>query len=806
MTAKLERPVQFGRVLRELRVAAGLSQEALAERASMSVNGISALERGTNRAPHRDTLALLIQALQLDSEQAEALTRAAVRPAMPRLSGKRAQRNANLPNAATPLYGRQHDVEQIVEAVQSTGLISLTGPGGIGKTRLALEVGERVVAGFADGVHFVDLAPLRNADLLAPMVAAQFDINERSGEHIVETIARECRHKHALVILDNCEHVLLGVASIAQTLLQSCPDIRLLATSRQWLNVPGEHVYRVSALDMESAVRLFSERAKRAAASFSLTGENYDAVARIVGHLDRIALAIELAAARMNILTLDELEARLSRRFQVLTGGSRLLQPRQQTMRTAIDWSYNLLDEDERRLFRRLWVFSNGFSLDAALNVCADDEADEAIVFESLSCLVDKSLVVTDALEHQHRFRLLETIRAYAAEKVEERGETAEMHRRHARYFAQIAESADCGFTSAESTGAWNVSLEPDLENFRAALEWAGQPGRDATLAVELIVALQEFWVAEGFAKEISQRTRSLLDGHAQLSDSQRASLFLTLARTSQESFAHPAEMLDAARKALDLYERRAHGEPRGGLALALRQYGTALMRLGQFAEAETQLRRSVDIYKSMGDQRMLARCLVYLATLRQMRGDHAQARTALLDVLTMVSELGDDRMVPTTSMNVAETEFALGNREEAAARAKQNLTNEALLKSPEMRATQTANFAVYLFSLGKTREALEAALAAMELGSGSFVAVPLQHIAAIMAPLDPKRAARLLGYVDAVFRSAAFSRQFTENYTYDALMRTLRDSLDEETLNECMRQGAAMTDKHAMRLATMTD
>jgi predicted ATPase/DNA-binding XRE family transcriptional regulator len=799
MKSSVEERPHFGRLLRDFRVAAGLSQEALAERASMSVNGISALERGANQAPQRETLELLIRGLSLNDEQAQTLTRAAVRKSVPRERVKRARGNTALPYVATPFVGRRRDVADVTELLRASPLVTLTGPGGIGKTRLALKIAEELESSFRDGVRFVDLAPLRDPELVACAVGGRFGIKECVSESILQTIAREAREKQALVVVDNCEHLLAPAAGVIDALVRSCPHVRIVATSRQPLNVSGEYLYHVDSLDVIAAVELFADRANRVTGSFSVNDGNYAAVSRIVTHLDRIALAIELAAARVNVLTLDQLEARLSQRFQLLTGGS-AQQPRQQTMRAAIDWSYDLLDDDERRLFRRLWVFSNGFSLDAALRVCEDNAGDEATTFESLSCLVNKSLIVVDDCDSTHRFRLLETLRVYAAEKVDESGETAALHRRHAQYFASLAETADCDFGSSESTNAWIRALEPDLENFRAALQWSLGEHGDTSLAVELITKLQEFWIAQGFAKDIGRRARAVLLAHAGLSDSQCAGLWLTLARMRQELFVHPGEMLEAARRARDLYERAGD---RAGLAMALRQYGTALMRLGEFQQAEAELRHSIDLYRQLADHRMIVRGLGYLATLLQMRGDYAQARTALTDVLQMAGEIGDDRMVPTTAMNLAETEFALGDSESAARRAQENLANETLQKSPEMKATQSANLAVYLFALGKTDESRNAALEAIRSGSGSFVAVPLQHLAATIVESDPKRAARILGYVESVFTTTAFARQYSEDYTYRSLIETLRRRLGAEDMKAYMREGAEMNEKYAVALAT---
>ena len=765
----------------------------------MSVNGISALERGANRAPQRATLALLIDALGLTAEQAESLTRAAARPALPRTGASRRRASEALPSGSAPFFGRQTELDAITHLLGSTALVTLTGPGGIGKTRLALRIAEHAAGTFGHGFRFVDLAPVRDPNLVGCTLAAQFEVKERDGEEISETIARELRSKHALVIIDNCEHLQGAAASVAETLLRNCPDVRIIATSRQSLNVPGEHIYRVRALDVAAAVELFADRTKRAGAYFAVTDDNYDAVARIVRRLDGIALAIELAAARMNVLTLPQLEARLSMRFHVLTGGSAVRQPRQQTMRAAVDWSYNLLDDEEQGLFRGLGVFSNGFSLDAALHVCEDRECDESNALEVLSRLVDKSLVVSDGVEGDHRFRLLETIRSYATEKADQCGETAMLRRRHAEYFASLAETADCNFGAADSKHEWILTLEPELDNFRVALQWSLGTDGDIASGVELVTNLQEFWIAQGFAKDMARRSAMTLAAHRELSEAQRGALWLVLARMRQELFAHPQVMLEAAAKARELCDRVGD---RGGLALALRQYGTALMRLGEYPEAESKMRESIKLYRTLRDPRMVVRGLGNLAALLRVRGDYSQARTVLLDALQLARALGDDRIVPTTAMNLADTEFALGQVESAARRAKENLKDDIVQKSPELLACQESNLAAYLFALGRSDEALVSARASVSAASGSFVAVPLQHVAAIVAPADAKRAARLLGYVEATFESTGFSRQYTETYTYEALMRTLHEHLSNELLAEEMRAGASMNDEQAMHLA----
>jgi predicted ATPase/DNA-binding XRE family transcriptional regulator len=788
----------FGELLREFRVAAGLSQEALAERAKMSVNGISALERGENRSPQRKTLALLIEALHLDPPQQHILERAATRPTRPR-SLLRHERSADgLPRVTTPFFGREQDIVAASRLIEENALVTLTGAGGIGKTRLAVRVAEVSVDSFAGGVAFVDLAPLRDSAAVVSAIGAQVGVKESGDRSARDLLIEELADKQMLLIVDNCEHLVSAVASLIQALIGSCPDIRIIATSRELLKVPGEQVFQVSSLGSDAAVALFADRARRATGTFAMSKENEEAVGHIVRRLDGIALAIELAAARMNVLTLEQLEERLTERLHVLTGGSSLTPPRQQTMRMAIDWSYDLLDAQERRIFERLSVFPASFSLDAAIAVCGAPDNDQWSVFDVMASLVEKSLVISEPARNVRRFRVLETVRAYAAERTGE-ADVSVLRRRHAAYYASLAEGAAASLGSAESTSDWARQLEPDLENLRAAQEWSlGQRG-DVTTGVQILTSLQEFWIAQGLALEASRRAQATLRSREELPAPLRAALWLTLARMRQELFVHPGVTLEAATRARELYEGAGD---RAGLALALRQQAAAQLRLGLLSEARANFERSIEIYQELGDRRMVVRGLGYLASLLLVAHEHERARDILIEVLHSLSDVGDDRMTPTVCMNLAEAEFALGERENAARLASENLERIEMHKGIDMRATQEANLAVYLLALDRPQEARAMALASLRDAAGSFVAVPLQHLAAVAAVDSPRPAANLLGYVNAVFKTTAFSRETTEQYSHQHLMATLQAQLTDAELTEYLREGAELTESQAIDLA----
>lgn len=377
----------------------------------------------------------------------------------------------NLPSQPTSFIGREREVSEVKSLLTRTRLLTLTGSGGCGKTRLALQAAAELLEGTGDGVWLAELAPLTDPDLVVQTVARVFGVREAPGELILTTLVQELREKHLLLLLDNCEHVLNACARLADTLLRQCPGVALLVTSREALNIPGEMAYRVPSLALPelqttqtpetlnryAAARLFIERARSHQPAFQVSATNASALASLCVHLDGIPLALELAAARVKSLAVEEIAGRLDQRFRLLTGGSRTALPRHQTLRSLIDWSYDLLTPSEKTLLQRLSVFAGGWPLDAAEKICSGERLEDWEVLDALTSLVDKSLVSVEEQERSTRYRLLETVRQYAQERLRESENPERLRDSHARYF------------EAYAAGATDPS--PEYENIRGALE-----------------------------------------------------------------------------------------------------------------------------------------------------------------------------------------------------------------------------------------------------------------------------------------------------------------------------------------------
>ena len=405
---------------------------------------------------------------------------------------------------------------EVKRELEITRLLTLTGTGGSGKTRLALEVARDLMEAYSDGVWFVELAPLSEEALVPKAVAEALEVPERPDEPLAETLKEVLGTRELLIVLDNCEHLLEATAQLVDVLLDSCPRLRVLATSREGLGVEGElrwpvpplnapdprYSFMVEELERSESARLFLARARNRDPSFALTAGNAQAVAEVCNKLEGIPLAIELAAARVGTLSLEQISERLEGSLELLTGGGRTAALRQRTIRGTLDWSHELLCERERKVFRRLSVFSGGFSLEASEVVVSDESIGQSEVLELLSGLVEKSLVIAELAAESGgvRYRLLDTIRQYAQEKLEQSGEIEDVKRAHAEYFLALVEEAEpelIGPREAE----WFERLVEELDNFRAALSWASVHG-EAELSLRLAGVLGSFWFWEGHSSE----------------------------------------------------------------------------------------------------------------------------------------------------------------------------------------------------------------------------------------------------------------------------------------------------------------
>jgi predicted ATPase/class 3 adenylate cyclase len=383
---------------------------------------------------------------------------------------------SNLPAQLTSFVGREAELAEVDNAVQQARLVTLTGAGGVGKTRLAGHAAGETADRYPDGVRWVELAPVSDGSMVAYSVARTFGLVEEEGRPITDTLCEQLAASNALLILDNCEHVIDACAELTRALLEAAPGLRLLATSREPLGVPGELTYRVPSLDDETGVRLFVERAAQVRPGFTAQGEDGEAVRQICRRLDGLPLAIELAAARVRMMPPARIAAALDDRFRLLTGGARTALRRQQTLETSVAWSHDLLDDAEKALLRRLSVFVGGFTLEAAEAVCVDETVDAYAMLDLLTRLVDKSLVQAEATEGEDRYRLLETIRAYGRAKLDEAGESDATRDRHRDYFLALAERTEPKLMLRDGA-AWLDRLDVEWENLSAALEWCDARG-----------------------------------------------------------------------------------------------------------------------------------------------------------------------------------------------------------------------------------------------------------------------------------------------------------------------------------------
>jgi predicted ATPase/DNA-binding CsgD family transcriptional regulator len=525
----------------------------------------------------------------------------------------------NLPRQVTQFFGREYQIAQLIELVSEHPLVTLTGAGGVGKTRLSLQVAGAVLDDFADGVWLVELAALSNAALVAPQAAAAFGLRDDPGRPIIETLTAFLRDRETLLVLDNCEHLLDACAQLADILLRACPNLRILASSREPLAAYGEAVFPVlplpfpdalealPALDFDeyAAVRLFIDRARLALPEFQIAAHNRAAVARICQRLDGIPLAIEMAAARVNLLTAEQLADRLDDTFRLLTVGSRTALPRHQTLRATIDWSYQLLNDHERILLRRMSVFSRGCSLEAAEAVCSGDglEADE--VLDVLSSLVVKSVVVPSRhLGARTRYLLLEPIRQYGQEKLAQAGEAESLRVRHLDYFVELAETAAPKLKGPEQID-WLERLLSDLDNLRAALALGREQRESDENCLRLVLALHWFWriridiVASEARTWLEVALARGIAAERNLSRAQALYALVSLDWTQGTYDAGP-EKLD---ESIALF-REAGPAGQSGLAYAICSR----------SKSAAQIEDSIAIFRRLGDHWGLARALFVLA------------------------------------------------------------------------------------------------------------------------------------------------------------------------------------------------
>jgi predicted ATPase/DNA-binding XRE family transcriptional regulator len=697
----------FGERLRRERVRAGLTQEDLADRSGLTPAAVSQLERGTRRRPHQHTVRALADALGLaDSDRAALIALARglapnrppdspprpaptpTRPTGPHsmaLGAATSPGIAPLPASLTPLVGREAEVEAVREMLDPTRstvrLLTLLGPGGVGKTRLGLAVAAAQTDAYPDGVAFVDLAPLHDARLAPVTIARVLGVSESAGRSARELLLDYLQTRAMLLVLDNFEH-LLGAAPLLVDLLEGCPRLVLLVTSRSALWVSGEHQYVVAPLTQPAAepvsveavatapaVRLFMTRAQAVAPDFALNAATAPAVAAICRRLDGLPLAIELAAARVRVLTTEQIAARLDDRFHLLTRGSRTALPRQQTLRASLDWSHDLLGPEERALLRRLAAFAGGWTLEAAEAVCTGADVAAGDVFERLGVLLDNSLVQRlDDAGSEPRFGMLETVREYARERLTASGEQGAVQRSHWAYFLGLARSARRGMLGPDQA-TWVQRLELEHHNLRAALTWA-LAADEAELALQLCGTLTTFWYIRGYYREGRDWSARALAAAPEAAAATRAAVLFGAANLAdiQRDHAEARSLIEAS---VALW--RTVGNRRG-LASSLAVLGMLARHDRDWTTARTACEEALAIYDETPEPWGQRLALGVLGWVAEDQGDHATAQRLLEASLAVARTGGSPIDIALQLNNLGIVAIRQGDDREAAARHREAL------------------------------------------------------------------------------------------------------------------------------------
>ncbi len=624
----------FGTLLKRYRLAAGLSQEALAARASLSSRTISDLERGIHDVPRNDTLELLTNVLTLTDLQrtlllASARPQAAIFADTPSYSP-----TLDFPVPPTRLVGREQERSHTLELLRhaSTRLLTLTGPSGVGKTRFALQLIQDIAPDFVNGVAFIALAPIRDAALVSGAIAQALGIHKSANTSLAEQVQAFLRPKHFLLVLDNVEQV-LDCASFVADLLANCPHLFILVTSRTPLRLRAEQEVQLAPFPLKDAVTLFCERAKAVRPTQVYAASEVEAICEQV---DRLPLAIELAAMHVKLLPLSELRKRLTHRLTLLRDGARDLPKRQQTMENAIAWSYELLTEEQQRCFRALGVFVGGWTLEAAEEVCWNQQNTMSETFVLiLAALVDASLIQVEMpTEGRERFGMLETIREYALGQLCTAGEEERCRRQHAAYYALLAESVMAYFGEEQGARESHIALALELPNARSALEWAEQKN-EAELGLRL-AGFTRLWHVRGQMSEaerwmermlaLDQRARERGQPTAQLT--QRIAILYGFGRTQVRHGRAENSAEAYANEALRLAQ--SIGD-QNGMCNAYATLGMIAQANGKLNEAERAFSESYQLARQLKHSGLMSRAMAHLSEVASIRGDVERA-TALLE------------------------------------------------------------------------------------------------------------------------------------------------------------------------------
>lgn len=601
----------------------------------------------------------------------------------------------NLPAQITSFVGREKELTDLKKLLYDAHMLTLIGPGGTGKTRLSIQSAGESMSNYRDGVWLVELAPILDPLLVPRTTAIAVGLREEPQRPVIDMLCDYLREKKLLILLDNCEHLVDACAQMANKILQAAPNVRILASSREALGIAGEVTYRVPSLGLPDmshlpsfeslnqyeAVKLFIDRAMSAIPSFTVTNDNAPSLAQICYRLDGIPLAIELAAAKVRVLSVEQIAKRLDDRFRLLTGGSRTALERHQTLRAAIDWSYNLLPPNEQVLFRRLSVFIGGWTLEAAESVCSDTSAKSENVLELLEHLINKSIVIAEETQHETRYRMLETMRQYANEKLVESGESDILRDRHLEYFLNLAETAEPHLTRPEQL-EWLAQLDADYENIRSALEWA-LTKESAEPSLRLCAALGWFWWVRGYWLEGTKWIeRALCKPRHPSKDENIVRVRALYQDAALANWLDDLERMKSSAQSSLALARKASGLR--DIAIARFYMGWSFDRYYDYDHAIPLMQESIKDFKQLNDIYWESVAFRWLGNILMKRGD-IQQEEKMLHHLELAQQAGERQNLAEALSNWAYYLFASNQLEEAEKYAEEASTlSKQIKKNPD--------------------------------------------------------------------------------------------------------------------------
>ncbi len=758
----------------------------------------------------------------------------------------------NLPVQLTSFIGRENEISEIKKLLKHNSLLTLTGPGGAGKTRLALQVGADLIDDFENGVWVVDASPLLDPCLLVPMIAKVFGMKEDSKTKIEEILIDYLKDKEVLIIMDNCEQIISASSEISTKILSSCKKIKIIASSREALRSSGEQIYYVPSLafpdssdeistenlSQYESVKLFIERALAVQPDFEVTNDNAPALAEICRQLDGIPLAIELAASRVKVLSLQQIYERLSDRFRFLTSGVRTALPRQQTLKAMVDWSYDLLSKKEKLLFNRLSVFSDGWTIEAAEEVCSDEPLKDYEVLDTLSQLMDKSLVVS--AKRNTRYRMLETIRQYGEDKLIQSNELDTVIFKHLEYYLKFAESARKEL-EGESQKEWMDRLESENFNFRVALTSSIARGQREK-GILLAIALSRYWETRGYISEGKNYLEELIKTDEELAPELRAKTFQWLGTFEwitgeyeqsqqyyEQSFSHYEKTNDKRGIGVSYINLGLIANARGDfekskylteegcrifyevgddhlVADSLLNLGAPLVSLKENDYARMVFEECLMLYRKLHDSRGIAMALTNLGLLAALKNDNKLARVNLEESLSILRELKEKRAISMTLDNLGSIMSLEGYNSTATEYLEESLKISTELGNKKGLADSNNNLGFIKYTEGEHRLSLsfhtESLKLRKELIDKLGIVYSLTGIAQAISKTDPEKAAMLSGAIETSFRLLNYvpSRQIQD--VLDETKSNLKEKLSDEKYIELLENGKGISQEEAVELA----